>query len=222
MKEKQKYCIEATSCQLGYDAKKKIVVNNITFQVCYGEWLAIIGRNGSGKTTLLRNILGLQSLLMGELRVFNEKPQRGNSNIGYVAQLRETHSNVMLSGEQFVASAVQGWRYGLPILSRQQKQRVVDCIKQVGASDFSLKPYAELSGGQKQRLHLAQALIDSPALLLLDEPLTHLDQPSQEDFLVVLDSLQKESQMTIAMVTHALDDIKQYATQVLSLDINNE
>lgn len=168
-----RYCLELNACQLGYSAQT--VVQQLDVKVEYGVWLVVVGPNGSGKTTFLRNILGLEKPLAGELSVFGHPAHRGNKQIGYVSQLPEVSSVLDLRADQFVSSMVEGWRYGLPILSKKQKQRVNTCIQQVGASEFCKRSFASLSGGQKQRLHLAQALVDAPKLLLLDEPLTHLD-----------------------------------------------
>lgn len=211
------FLLYARDYELGY-GKKQILVPRLNFQLGEGEWMAVMGTNGSGKTTLLRHILGLLPQRNGLLTVLGETPQKGNPSIGYLSQLREINPNLKLTGEELVKAAAQGWRLGLPFLSKNQKKRVNECLEEVDGLSFASLPFHTLSGGQKQRLRLAQALLDEPRLLLLDEPFTHLDPAHQQQLILLLDNLRKKKSLGILLVTHqGLQEMMPYLSGLLYL-----
>ena len=137
----------------------------------------------------MRAILGLLPPSAGAIRVFGRAPQRGNPAIGYLPQVRTVLPDLRVRGLDFIGVSLHGERWGLPSLSATTTARMIEeTLDAVGARDLARRPLSDMSGGERQRLLLAQALIGTPKLLLLDEPLISLDARHQE---VAIDVVRK-------------------------------
>jgi zinc/manganese transport system ATP-binding protein len=167
-----------------------------------GEFIGVFGPNGSGKTTLLRALLGLLPPAAGEIRVFGAPPGGGNLALGYLPQQRAGAADLPIRGWDFVASACRGGRWGLPLLGRAGRRQVAHAIELVDAGALAERRISELSGGERQRLLLAQALLDRPRLLLLDEPLVSLDPHFQQAVVALVKRLQHEEGVTVLFTAH--------------------
>lgn len=192
--------IIANNLALGFDGLP--IVSHINLTIHKGEFIGILGPNGSGKSTFLRAILGLIKPLQGQILVLGSKPQHGSSNVGYMPQLRSRISVANLTSRAILEASCKGMCYGLPILSKAQKieiQRVLEIVK---ALDYADRPFYQLSGGERQRIFLAQALLNNPSILLLDEPLSNLDPHYQEIFITLLHDVQQTLNITILFTAH--------------------
>lgn len=176
------------------------VLEDITFAVQAGERVAVVGPNGAGKSTLFRAILGLVPLEAGRVRMLDADAP---APIGYLSQrllvdwrFPATVFDVVLMGR----IGRLGW---LRWYSRRDKETVWQALELVGMRQYADVPISELSGGQQQRVFLARALAQEAKLLLLDEPFTGLDLPSQEAILRLMEEL-RARQITILFSTHDL------------------
>ncbi|MGH7064531.1 MAG: metal ABC transporter ATP-binding protein, partial [Stellaceae bacterium] len=158
-----KYAIELDRVTIARG--RRIVLADVSAAIRPGEFIGVLGPNGAGKTTLLHTVLGLLPAAGGEIRVFGERPRRGNRMAGYLPQRRARASDLPVCGFDFVASALDGERWGLPRLSRTAWRDVEAAICTVGAGALARRRLSELSGGELQRLLLAQALLGEPDLL---------------------------------------------------------
>lgn len=210
-----------TCTHLHVQFNDRIIINDFTATIQAGEFVGILGPNGAGKTTLFRAILGLIKPTSGEILILNQMAKRGNACIGYMPQARMHFSNSNLNGRSFVAAALQGYRWGLPILSRQQHQEVDEVLSLVAAQAFADRPIKVLSGGEKQRLLLAQALLDNPKILLLDEPLTNLDPRSQENLISIIEQIRQQLKVTILFTAHDVNPLIGVMNRVLYLANGN-
>ena len=195
----------------------RVVLADASFAIQAGEFIGVLGPNGSGKTTLMRAILGLLPPSAGAVRVFGASPQRGDRTIGYLPQVRTVLPDLRVRGLDFIGSSLHGERWGLPSLSRHDRHMIEETLDAVGARDLAARPLSAMSGGERQRLLLAQALIGSPKLLLLDEPLISLDQRHQE---VVIDAVRKvcrERGITVLFSAHELNQLLGTLDRVLYL-----
>ena len=160
-------------------ARGRIVLADVTLAIRAGEFIGVFGPNGAGKTTLLHAILGLLRPVAGDVRVFGVTPVRGNRLAGYLPQQR-LRSPSCLRGWDFVASAVERRALGVAALDGRDRPRGRPRARERGRRRLAARPLCELSGGEVQRLLLAQALLGSPKLLLLDEPFFSLDPHFQQ------------------------------------------
>jgi zinc/manganese transport system ATP-binding protein len=199
--------------QLGHRA----VLRDVSFRVEPGEFIGVLGPNGSGKTTLMRAILGLLPPKQGELRVFGHTPRQGNAKIGYLPQLRTVLPDLRVRGVDFIGSSLNGYRFGLPSLTRAERKAIEATLDEVGARELASRALSDMSGGERQRLLLAQALLGSPKLLLLDEPLIMLDARHQEVAIDVVRKVCRERGITVMFSAHELSQLIGALDRVLYL-----
>ena len=193
------------------------VLADVSFNIEAGEFIGVLGPNGAGKTTLMRAILGLLGPETGSVKVFGHKPRRGNPAIGYLPQLRTVLPDLRVRGRDFIASSLNGERWGLPSASQRDRGMIEETLDSVGARDLATRPLSDMSGGERQRLLLAQALIGSPKLLLLDEPLISLDARHQEVAIDVVRKVCRERKITVLFSAHELNQLLGTLDRVLYL-----
>src|SRR5690242_19555896 len=165
----------------------------------------------------MRAILGLISQSHGSVRVFGRRPERGNPAIGYLPQLRTVLPDLRIRGRDVIAGSLNGERWGLALSSRRDRLMVEETLDAIGARELANRPLAEMSGGERQRLLLAQALIGSPKLLLLDEPLISLDARRQEIAIDVVRRVCRERKITVLFSAHELNQLLGTLDRVLYL-----
>jgi len=193
------------------------VLVDASFSIQAGEFIGVLGPNGAGKTTLMRSILGLLPPSAGSLRVFGHAPECGDPAIGYLPQLRTVLPDLRVRGLDFIASSLHGERWGLPSPSRADRVEIERTLDAVGARELANRPMSEMSGGERQRLLLAQSLIGSPKLLLLDEPLISLDARHQEVAIDVIRQVCRERKITVLFSAHELNQLLGAIDRVLYL-----
>src|SRR5476649_1133955 len=135
--------IEFKKLSLAYGQRS--IFHNFTAEIKNGEFIAILGANGAGKSTLLRAILGLVPISQGEILLFNQLVQQGSSLIGYMPQVRQNLVASSLSGMAWLSANLNGFKWGLPILSARQKQELARVVELVKAEKLMKRPYALLS-----------------------------------------------------------------------------
>ena len=194
-----------------------IVLKDASFAIEPGEFIGVLGPNGAGKTTLMRAILGLCPPSAGILRVFGRAPERGDSSIGYLPQLRTVIPDLRVRGLDYIASSMHGERWGLPSLSGADRMAIEETLDAVGARDLSRRALSDMSGGERQRLLLAQALMGEPKLLLLDEPLISLDARHQEVVIDAVKQVCRARKITVLFSAHELNQLLGAIDRVLYL-----
>lgn len=188
---------------LAVDLSGRSILENINFEIKAGEFLALIGPNGAGKTTFLRSILGVIKPKQGIITKPKDE-KRKSVGIGYVPQRHEFAWDYPISVEDVVVSG----RFGL--LGYFKRPTVEDytqallALKRLGMQDLAKRPVGELSGGQRQRVLVARALSVNPKVLILDEPFTGLDMPTQDLLVNLFTDLANEGKAVI-MTTHDLN-----------------
>lgn len=193
-----------------YENRK--IFEGIDFNVKEGDYLCIIGENGSGKTTLMKTLLGFDIKHTGEVK-FNGFTKR---EIGWLPQ-KTQHQNdfpasvneVVMSG--FAGNGFFGIRYG-----KSQKEQAIQNMKLLGIENIAEKSFSELSGGQQQKVLLCRALCAAKKVLLLDEPITSLDETAAEEMYMLIKKL-NQSGMAIIMITHDIVRAAGEAQHILSL-----
>jgi zinc/manganese transport system ATP-binding protein len=195
----------------------RTVLSDISIAIEGGEFVGVLGPNGAGKTTLMHTILGLLKPSAGDVRVFGKPPRRGNPAIGYLPQQRSVRTDVRMRGRDFIACSMHGERWGLPVLSRADRYMIDKTLARAGAGNLADRRMHEMSGGERQRLLLAQALLGSPQLLLLDEPLISLDSHHQENAIDFIRLFSRERGIAVMFSAHELNQLLGVLDRVLYL-----
>ncbi len=199
---------------LDFIVRDQAILQNISFEIFSGEYIAIIGPNGGGKTTLTRILLGLEKPTSGTIKIFGKKLKNFHEwhKIGYVPQ-RASHvdTNFPATVQDIVNMGRIAKRGIFAGLTKEDKSVVHDTMVKMDILDLRDKMVGTLSGGQRQRVMIARALASSPEVLILDEPNTGVDVASQQRFYKLLAKLNKEEGLTILFITHDIgviaDDI---------------
>ena len=212
-----------------HEGHEQTVVHNVSFDLKKGETLALVGESGSGKSVTSNAIIQLlpkqtarytsgqvlfkeQNLLQANEREL--RAVRGNE-IGMIFQEPMTSLNPLHTVERQITEVLQLHR-GLS--NKQCKERCIELLTLVGIPEperrLSAYPH-ELSGGQKQRVMIAMALANEPEVLIADEPTTALDVTVQKQVLELIADLQQKMSMSIILISHDLNVVKQYADTVV-------
>ncbi|SOC16942.1 ABC-type lipoprotein export system ATPase subunit [Ureibacillus xyleni] len=180
-------------------------INQLSFDLAKGEFLAVMGPSGSGKTTLLNLISTIDKPTSGDI-VFNYiKPQ--NLNKTELAFFRRRELGFIFQDFNLLPMLTVEENIVLPLTLDQQPVDVMEERLNTLAERLDLKPFMnkrpnEISGGQAQRVAIARALIHRPSIILADEPTGNLDSNNSREVLELLSKINKERQTTIVMVTH--------------------
>jgi manganese/iron transport system ATP-binding protein len=191
-------------------------LENVNFHLHSGERVAVVGLNGAGKSTLFKVVAGVLAPAEGEVRVYGSRPG-GHVCIAYLPQRSQVDWRFPVS----VADVVMMGRiaklglFGWPKKSDWDYVRAA--LDTVGMADLSKRQIGELSGGQQQRIFIARALAQEAELMLMDEPLSGLDTPSQEGLLALLGELQKKA-VTVMVATHDLEQAARYFDRIILIN----
>lgn len=197
--------------ELSYSIGDKLILDNLSFSCSSGEVVAVVGKNGVGKTTLLNNILEKLNKTESIQLVDCE------ANIGYVPQFRQIDEELPLSVEDFVALPLP--QRLLPWLNKKEKESIKKALETTNSLSQKEKSIGTLSGGEKQRVFLAQALINKPTLLLLDEFTSNLDKTSEVECMKLVRDITKKENMITLCITHELSLIDEaYVDKILYLE----
>lgn len=192
-------------------------LEDITFRLEPGEFLGVVGPNGSGKTTLFKTILGLVKPAAGRITVLGTTPPRARSRIGYVPQRRAIDPDFPISVLEAVLMGTYP-RLGIGRSpGRRERERALAALAAVGLADSAGHVAGHLSGGQQQRLFLARALVNEPAVLLLDEPTSAVDAATRQTMVELIRRLHTERSLTTLYVTHDINEVMLCVDKVMYL-----
>jgi iron complex transport system permease protein len=203
-----------------FSYNRKVILNKFSLKIKQGESLALLGPNGSGKTTLLKIMGGLLNpqegvVLLNNTNVKNYSvPERARS-IAMMSQLSPQVPNFL------VKDIIQMGRYPhkgpFEKLSKKDHEAIAYFVHKFYLEDLAEEALPKLSGGEQQRVWLAQALVQEPKILLLDEPFSSMDAMQQENALQILRSVHKSSQTAIVLVVHDHCLAKSFCESFLNL-----
>jgi zinc/manganese transport system ATP-binding protein len=206
--------IVASDLAAAYGARG--IWSGATFSIPAGSFTAVLGPNGSGKSTLIRMILGQLAPARGTLEVLGGPPHRGNPSIGYVPQGSSFDPDLSIRGLDFVGLGIDGHRWGVRLAGRASAEaKAKAAIEAVGASGYADRSLGRLSGGEQQRLLLAQALVGRPRLLVMDEPLSHLDVRNQRAMVQLISEVARERGLTVLLIAHDVNQLLAHIDHVL-------
>ncbi|WP_322176175.1 ABC transporter ATP-binding protein [Acutalibacter caecimuris] len=185
-------------------------LDNISLDFERGKIHGIIGRNGSGKTVLMKCICGFMTPTSGEVSVNGEKvrPSKAQENIGLIIE-----TPGFIGGK----SGLRNLQYLLRLRGKSDRSTVENAMRAVGLDPANKKPVRKYSLGMRQRLGIAQAIMENPELLILDEPMNGLDNQGVEDMRGLFAEL-RERGKTILLASHSNEDIRALCDTVCELD----
>jgi zinc transport system ATP-binding protein len=188
------------------------ILDGVSFDVRPGEIHCIVGPNGGGKTSLIRSLLG-EMPVSGQISIdWNGGPR----TIGYVPQALDLDRTLPVTVNDFMAMIRQRRPAFLGLASRYRKE-VAAVLERVGLAGKGDRKLGDLSGGERQRILLAQALMPRPSLLVLDEPLTAMDEAGMRLFEDIVLAVADEG-VTIIWIAHDLAQVRRMADRVTCLN----
>ena len=192
------HCIKMN--HLGVTIGNQTILEDVNMHIHCGTLNAVIGRNGAGKTTLIRAIL-------------NDIPHEGSIDF---RDTENGHMRRMKIG--YVMASYQGKAPVFLYKKKRLYEEIQEALRIFEVENLIDRQVCNLSGGQLQRVLLSMAIMDEPNLLLLDEPVSGIDQNGMELFYRTMDYLKKNFDLAIILISHDLDYVAKYADKVLLLD----
>ena len=209
------HCIKIKN--LGVKFGEQVVLDDVNLHIHCGSLNAIIGKNGAGKSTLIKAILG-EIPYTGNIEFKDTKDGHMQKlKIGYVPQSINIEKNTPVSVYDLIAS----YQFNYPVFlpkSKKIEAKIKETLRVFEAEHLIDKQVCKLSGGQLQRVLLSMAIMDEPNLLLLDEPVSGIDQKGMELFYKTMDYLKSHFDLAIILISHDLDYVAKYANKVILLD----
>ncbi len=197
--------LRVAGVSLAYGGRR--VLEDVSFSLRRGEFTGLIGSNGAGKTTLLKVVLGIERAATGRVTVEGAPLGRRNRSIGYVPQKVVVDPDMPLRARDLVGLGLDGHRFGLPLPTRQRRERVDEMLEAVDGERLGRARVGTLSGGELQRILIAQALIGRPNLLLLDEPLANLDLKAAQEVVALLDRISHQHGIGVLLSAHEMNPL---------------
>lgn len=188
-------------------------LRDVNLEIAAGEFAVLMGRTGSGKTTLLEAIAGLLPLRAGRVRLAGRDVSRespAGRGIGYVPQDGALFSSLTVAEHLEFGPRFQGWS------RRERRARAAELAASLGIEALAKRRPTGLSGGERQRVALGRALAARPPILLLDEPLSALDEETRAGMCELLQVVARE--VTTLYVTHASSEAERLGTTVLRME----
>lgn len=205
---------------VGKSFDDKVVIKNINLNIKKGEIFGIVGQSGAGKSTLLRCLNGLESYDTGSIKIMDKevKDLNGKEIRVFRKGLGMIFQNFNLLNRKNVYENIslplEVWGYD----KKKIKTRVEELLKLVSLGDKAKSMPRQLSGGQKQRVAIARALALNPSILLCDEATSALDPNTTKSILELLKKINREFELTIVVVTHQMEVIKEICNKVAIID----
>ena len=179
-------------------------VNDISFHIDEGEFFSFLGVNGAGKSTTINIITTVLPKDSGKVVVFgadiDRDPMKVREKIGIVFQ------NSVLDGRLSVYDNLSSRAALYGFYGEDKKKRIATIAEALELREFLKRPYSKLSGGQRRRTDIARALINTPELLILDEPTTGLDPQTRKTVWAAVDRIRRETGMSVLLTTHYMEE----------------
>ncbi len=185
-----------------------IILENINFDVHQGELVAVIGPNGAGKTTLIKSLLGLVRYSSGDIKILGKDIKSALNEISYVPQKFVFDKSFPITVKEFLYMSMKV----------VDEKRILHSIDELKLGSLLKHKIGDLSGGQMQRLLIARALLNDPKIIFLDEPTAGIDMGGAMSFYDIIEHQNKVHNITIVMISHEINMVYKYASQILCLN----
>ena len=186
-------------------------LEDVSFGIAKGDFLGIIGSNGAGKSTLFHCMLGLRTQYDGTIKFFGQDIRDSRkylSRVGFVPQKPVVDRNFPATIREVLSMSQNS----------SDPKKVDEALQKVWMHELADRRIGDLSVGQQQRVFIAKALVNSPKILVLDEPVTGIDQYNQDLFFQILGELNTKEKISIIWASHDLDAVERLANKVACLN----
>lgn len=210
--------IEIKNLKFGYN--ENLILKDVNLSLDKGDFAVISGENGSGKSTLIKLILGEIKKDAGMIKLFGIDMEdfKNFDKIGYVPQLNDAVKVAFpVSCREYVGLNLYKEFSIFNTIKKESKIKVENIFSTLKINNLIDRPFNKLSGGQAQRVMIARAMVNSPDILILDEPTVGIDQKSKEEFLDLLVHLNRHHDISILMITHEMDILGDYVDKIFKL-----
>ena len=202
----------------GKDSTKLVALDNVSFSVEKGEFVAIVGASGSGKSTLLHLIGGIDRPTKGKVFIDGKDIFAFNDDKLAIFRRRQVGLIYQFYNLIPILNVEENITLPLSLDNRQiDKERINEMLKLLGLEKRKNHLPNELSGGQQQRTSIGRALITNPTIILADEPTGNLDSKSSDEIIALLKKSNKELKQTIIMITHNME-IAKIADRIIKIE----
>jgi NitT/TauT family transport system ATP-binding protein len=216
--------IQFEKVSVSYGAPSHPVLSTIDLSIEEGEFVCLLGQTGCGKSTLLRLVLGSEQPCEGRVLIAGTEHDQPDPICGYVPQKYSLFPDKTVMGNITFGPEVSEFNLLTRLTPRYFRQRrefrrqAMQCIRRIGLQDADAGKYPDqLSGGMQQRVAIAQALVNRPRILLLDEAFSALDPGTRRDMQVLIRQLWRGTGVTLVFVTHNTQEALQLGTRVIVL-----
>lgn len=198
--------------------QKKLVLEDISFSIPEGKLIGIIGPNGAGKSTLIKAILELVPPISGKVEIFGDSYKNTRKRVGYVPQRESVDWDFPTDALDVVMMGRYGQLGWFKRPDKREKEHAMECLDQVGMSQYAHRQISQLSGGQQQRVFLARALAQDAQLYFMDEPFVGVDAATEKAIITLLTKLKNQGK-TVLVVHHDLNTVKEYFDWIMLLNV---
>ena len=210
--------VENLCKQYGKGENKVIALNNVSFKVNKGEFVAIVGASGSGKSTLLHLIGGVDRPTSGKVFIDGKDIYKFNDDELAIFRRRQVGLIYQFYNLIPILDVEENITLPLDLDNRNvNKQKLNELIKELGLENRKKHLPNELSGGQQQRTSIGRAIITNPAIILADEPTGNLDSKASDEIVALLKKSNKDYKQTIIMITHNME-IAKCADRIIKIE----
>lgn len=210
-----KHCIKIEGMNVKFGSDE--ILQDVNLHMHCGTLTVLIGPNGAGKSTLLKAILGeVKHTGKVTFRNLNDNTEQ-NMKIGYVPQSLNIERDIPITVYDLFASYISNYPIWLP-KSKKLYKKIYEQLKIFSIEDCIDKQIGKLSGGQLQRVLLSVAITPMPNLLILDEPVSGIDINGVRDFYRLVNEIKESYDLSILLVSHDLNLVKQYADHIVLLE----
>mgnify|MGYP004483816591 FL=1 len=194
-------------------------LNGVSFDICRGEFCAIVGASGSGKSTLLNMLAGLEKPTKGEIVIAGEHMETKSENA--LVAFRREHIGFIFQSFNLLSTMNAVENIALPLtfqgMDMEKRTKLAQkAIKMVGLEKYGKHKPTQMSGGQQQRIGVARALVVDPEIIFADEPTGNLDSRTSEEIMGLMRKVVEEKGQTLIMVTHD-NHLAEYADRIFHI-----
>ena len=197
----------------------KYIIKNINFDINKGDCIVFSGHNGAGKTTLFKIITGLVKPTSGNVKFFDNTT---NSNIkkqiGYIPQINNFKKNLPVSVRQAIEIGLSAKKGIFTKISKQDSTFIDNIAKKLEIYHLLNSPVGKLSGGEMQKVSIARVLVQEANIILLDEPLSHLDTKSQKNIIKIIEDIHFKKTATILIILHNSEQIPKCCNKIITME----